>query len=399
MDTIEESTVEATAEATALSIALDTVNREVAAFDKINAGLKQLRTDYPVDVVVDVATTAGMKSAIVARAAYRGPRIALEHARKAAKAPVLELGKDIDALAGTISKELSIGEDWYDKQIKAQEELKAKQKAEADAKEAERVHAIHGRISLRFRTVPMRFAGKGSDDISAAVQSMLTEPLAEIDYAEFLEQATQAKEDALAALRGLLAGAVAREEEDERQRLLAIENAHKAEELRKQQEDFLAEQRRHREEVERSARALFEREEAARKEREAEEHRIAEAKREIRDKEAAIERARLDAEAAEKRAKQAEEQKRLDEEAATERARMMEETRVANEAREKAAQEAQAAADAERAAAAKAAKRLTRLHKLAPRMLEALKKAMHAVENNLGEEIAAIIAEAEGEPS
>lgn len=87
-----------------LTASLTAVQGHVAEFDKIAAGLAALAQAHPVDVVCDVTTPAGMKQAVAGRAAWRDPRVAVEKARKAAKAPVLELGRKIDAFAAEVTE-------------------------------------------------------------------------------------------------------------------------------------------------------------------------------------------------------------------------------------------------------------------------------------------------------
>lgn len=67
----------------------------ITEFDRVQAGIADLKTKYA-GVVFSVATTAGMKEAIAARAAVREPRIATEKARKAGKSPLLALDKMAD---------------------------------------------------------------------------------------------------------------------------------------------------------------------------------------------------------------------------------------------------------------------------------------------------------------
>ena len=93
-----------------LTAGIASVSSEVAKFDGIAAGLAALEKAHPKDIACDVTTTAGMKQAIAGRAAWREPRIAVEKARKAAKAPVLELGRAIDTFAKELETKLLAGE-------------------------------------------------------------------------------------------------------------------------------------------------------------------------------------------------------------------------------------------------------------------------------------------------
>lgn len=125
---------------TEIAADIETVRTAVGGIDKIAAGLAAIEQAYPKDVIIgDIQTTKGMAKAIEARAAWRDPRIAVEKARKAAKAPVLALGKAIDGFAFGLEAKLRAGEEHYDAQIKAEEQRKAAEKAERDRIERERV--------------------------------------------------------------------------------------------------------------------------------------------------------------------------------------------------------------------------------------------------------------------
>ena len=127
----------------AIATNITSVQGEVAKFDKIAAGLAAIEAAHPKNVIVDaINTPAGMRSAESAWRAWRGPRLEVEKARKAAKAPVLALGKAIDTFAAELEAKLSAGEDHYKAQITAEEERRAAEKAEAARKEAERLDGL-----------------------------------------------------------------------------------------------------------------------------------------------------------------------------------------------------------------------------------------------------------------
>ena len=85
-----------------MSTAVVEVQNAVAEFDKVAAGLAELKGKYA-GVVFDVTTTKGMDEAKAARAAIREPRYEIERVRKAAKAPILKLGKELDDRAKAIA--------------------------------------------------------------------------------------------------------------------------------------------------------------------------------------------------------------------------------------------------------------------------------------------------------
>lgn len=284
------------------------VGKDVKAFDKIAAGLERLRAQHPVNLVLDVTTPKGMQQAIAGRAAWRNPRTELERTRKAAKAPILALGRSIDQFAADLETQLRIGESNYHDQIKVEEERKARAKAEAEEKERDRVAAIQARIAFNFSSLPMRFASKPAAAIMAAMHAVSLAEISEATYAERSQDAIEAKARALSDLQVLHKAAEEREAESERLRVAAEEHMRKAAELAQQQADFEESKRAERQRIVDEANA---REAQQRVEREAQETRlrmIAEAEERIRraeraeeDRKAAAERQRLDEEAAERR--------------------------------------------------------------------------------------------------
>lgn len=359
-----------------ITLSIDKVKGEIAAFDKINAGLAKLRKQHPTNLVVDVTTPAGMKMAIAARAAYREPRVALERARKSAKAPVLDLGRSIDKFAAGIEEQLRIGESNYHDQIKVEEERKAREKKAAEEAEAARVQQIQGKIAFLFSTRASRVFGKPAEAIHAALVEVQQQEIAEAVFAELTQAAVDAKELAEASLTDMYRKQLAQEEEADRQRTQAEENRRKQEELRKQQEDFEAQQRAHREQIARELAERNAKEEAERAARKAEQDKIdadraalARERQAEEDRKAAAERAEQDRIAAEARAKadaEAAEARRGADEAAAEQRRIESEKAAAF-----AVEAERARVNAEKAAAKKA-KKLAQAQKCGPRLLAAL---------------------------
>lgn len=297
-----------------LTDGIKAVSSEVAKFDSIAAGIAALEKAHPTDVACDCTTTAGMKQAIAGRAAWRAPRIAVEAARKAAKAPVLELGRQIDTFARDLTQKLLAGENNYDDQIKAEEARREQEKAAKAEAERVRVQAHHDRIANDIRLAAARVAGGTSDAISRMLSDV--EGLAIDDsFEEFKGLAQAAKDETVEKLRALLEQTIAAEKEAAR---VKAEQEAEAQRLKAEREELarLRAEQEKRDAVEREAQA-----EAARIERER----------------LAAERATLEAEQAAARA----EQKRLDEEAAAARraaderaaAERAEADRVAAEAR------------------------------------------------------------------
>lgn len=175
------------------------VESALTEFESVNAGLTSLAERYPVDAVIDVTTGKGMVEAVAHRAAWRDPRLAVERIRKQAKAPVIALGKDIDARAAWITEQLLIGEVPMDRQIKAEE-------ARKEAIKQERINAEFGRVSAiqeaiaEIGMVAMAAAGNSSAHIAELIESQRAEVLSLGVFQEMLPQAQAAQNACLVKL-------------------------------------------------------------------------------------------------------------------------------------------------------------------------------------------------------
>jgi hypothetical protein len=133
----------------AIATSITTVQGEVAKFDQIAAGLAAIEAAHPKNVIVAaIDTPAGMRLAEASWRAYRNPRLEVEKARKAAKAPVLALGKAIDSFAADLEAKLLAGEEHYKAQITAEEARREAVKAEAARKEAERLAGLRQEVDV-----------------------------------------------------------------------------------------------------------------------------------------------------------------------------------------------------------------------------------------------------------
>lgn len=268
-----------------MSTELIEVTKAVAEFDRVAAGIGALRQKYA-GVLYDVSTTAGMKEATAARLAIREPRFEVERIRKAAKAPILALGKRLDTEAARITTELLRLEEPIDQIIKAEEDRKERERLAKIAAEKKRVADIQERIG-DIKGALVSAVNRASADI----QEFITETEAFViddSFAEFRDDAQQAKDDCIRKLREMHEHAVAMEVERER--------------LRKERAE-LAQQRAEEEKHRAAERArLAEEERVARIAREAEQAKQAELLRQQRaeqEKTARVERERLAAERAE----------------------------------------------------------------------------------------------------
>lgn len=356
--------------------AVHSTEREIAAMEKLEAGFTAIEKAHPANLALDVSTPQGMKDAIAARRAYREPRVEVEKVRKAAKAPVIALGKQIDAYAAKLTDRLLLGESNYDEQIKAHEEKVAREKTEAAEREAKRVQAIRDAIAINFTNVPRAAFGKSAEALLLVVQKLVELEPSEQDYAELLPDAKAAHGNALALVRDMHEKAVAAEAEAARLAEERRKQEEAAAELQRQREAFEREQKEARmlveaQERERQAQQA-QREAAEREQRRAEEERQRAEREKIEAERRALEEAKQRAEADRLAAI---ERKRLDEEAAAERERLAEEQRKADEAAAaaRAAEAKKAAAEAAKSARAQA--KLDAIHKAGPRLLEVLKLA------------------------
>ena len=192
-----------------LTASVTKVSQEVAKFDKIFAGLAELEKAYPIDVACDVRSTTGMKHAITGRAAWRGPRISVEKARQAAKAPILKLGKEIDAFAKDLEHQLLMGESHYDGQIKAEEKRKENERKSNAEAESLRIEKHVLRINL-IRNYVSASVGNKAEVISRSIAALEAYECGSF-YEEYQEQAKTAKVETMARLCEMHAAAIASE--------------------------------------------------------------------------------------------------------------------------------------------------------------------------------------------
>ncbi|MBB3193981.1 hypothetical protein [Roseateles terrae] len=221
--------------------------KAVVQFSKTEAALAELRQRHG-GVQFDLTTTAGDKAARAARLELVTLRTDLEKKRQAFKAPVLEMGKVIDAQAKRITGEILELEQPIDAQIKAEEARKEAIRAEKARIEAERV-AAHRAAIEKIRACLTRAQGLPSERVRnavAAVEGIEIDPAA---WEDFAEEAATARTETLTSLKVLLEQTEAKEAEAERQRQvaeeqarIAREQAEAAERLAEQQRQIAAQQ-------------------------------------------------------------------------------------------------------------------------------------------------------------
>lgn len=196
-----------------MSTAIVEVQSAVAEFDKVAAGIAELQKKYA-GVVYDVRTTKGMDEAKAARSAVREPRYEIEKVRKAAKAPILKLGKELDDRAKAITSEILQIEEPIDEQIKNEESRKEAEKQAKIEAEQKRVSGIQARIDA-IRNWPMNATGKPSSLVEQQLRNAEDYTIGE-DFEEFADTARAALETSRVALRGILAERQAHEAEQAR---------------------------------------------------------------------------------------------------------------------------------------------------------------------------------------
>lgn len=176
---------------------IDLVKNALVEFNSVEAGLQALRETYA-GVVYDVTTPKGMAEAKEAGKALRAPRLKVEAIRKAAKAPILALGRKLDDDAKRVTAEIAKLEDPIQAQIDNEEARLERIRQEAIAAEAARVEGIQEQIrQIRF-VVALPFTD------AAHVQRhivSLEELQVDDSFAEFQETAAAAKAASLARLR------------------------------------------------------------------------------------------------------------------------------------------------------------------------------------------------------
>lgn len=227
----------------AITEGMTAVKGEVAKFDKIAAGLAAIEKAHPKDVIVaDIHTKAGRKVAEEGWRAYRNPRLEVEKARKAAKAPVLALGKAIDTFAGGLEDRLSAGEKHYKAQIDAEDARAAEVARLAAEAEAQRVAEIREHITvIRGYLAHCEQLGMTSERIANGIAALESLVIDHGTYAEFEHEALKARDDTLAAMWRLHTQAAGREQEAARQEAIRLENERIAAELKAERERIAAE--------------------------------------------------------------------------------------------------------------------------------------------------------------
>lgn len=227
---------------------IELISTALVNFDRVSAGLALLTKNYQ-GVLYEVDTTMGMAHAKAARKAIRDPRYEVERVRKGAKAPLLALGKRLDAEATRITNALLTLENPIVEQIEAEEARKEAEKQAATDAEVARIAKIQARID-EIRGLVLELVGFPPDLISESIDETAA-ILIDDSFAEFKQIASDAREATLSKLLKMRDAAIAQEAEADRVKAeraelkrLRAENEAKEKELRDWQELAIAESKR-----------------------------------------------------------------------------------------------------------------------------------------------------------
>lgn len=230
-----------------MSAELEVVSKAIVDINAVSAGLAALSKQYS-GVIYEITTIAGMEKAKLARLAIREPRYEVERIRKAAKAPILALGKKLDAEAARIEAALLQIEEPIDKQIKEEEGRKERERQAKIDEDMRRVTALQERVA-ELRGNQSLSASSGAQLIAEHIADLERIPVDE-SFGVFFQQAGYAKAAGLDRLRALHKAALEHEaeqarikaEREELSRLRAEQLEREAME-RKQREALAAEER------------------------------------------------------------------------------------------------------------------------------------------------------------
>ncbi len=237
--------------------ALAAPGSKVVEYSRTEVALADLRARFG-NVVFDVKTSSGDKDARVARAEIKGYRTALETMRVDLKAPLLERQRLIDAEAKRITAELLALEEPIDAQIKLEEKRKADEKAARELADKARIADIRKKLD-ELRAIPVGLMDATPEQLANAVADLEEFKATREVFGEFADEAHTACTDVVMKVSEMHRAAIRRAEEaaqlaseraalakqraeqDERDRLAAVE---RAEQERKDREARDAEEAR-----------------------------------------------------------------------------------------------------------------------------------------------------------
>lgn len=216
-------------------VTAETVSTNLAAvraaaenFDAIAKSVLALEQQHPKALQLDLKVEANMAIAKAAYGAWREKRLALERSRKAAKAPVLALGRAVDGYAGQLEDSLRAGENNYKLQIEAREAEIARQEQERVERHEKGIATIRGFLE--------KAKGLQAARIQLGIDRLREMKFGE-DWEEYANKAYTAQQETLKALEQLLA-------ETKNAELLESERQRQREEQEAEKKRLDAEQQR-----------------------------------------------------------------------------------------------------------------------------------------------------------
>lgn len=181
-----------------VSTSLAAVRAAAENFDAIGKSVLVLEQQHPKALQLDLKIEANMAVAKAAYGAWREKRLALERARKAAKAPVLALGRAVDGYAGQLEESLRAGENNYKQQIEAREAELAKLEQDRIARHEAGIEKI------RNLAAEARAKRKTAAEIETGIKKMRDWEFG-ADWEEYANKAYMAKQETIKELEQLLA--------------------------------------------------------------------------------------------------------------------------------------------------------------------------------------------------
>ena len=185
--------------------------------------------------LVEVQNKAGRDQIHSAAMTYRDHRVTIEKTGKASrddatkfsKAVIAEESRLIEIITPEEKRLLALRDAW-DAKVEAEKQAKI-------AAERARVESIQERIKA-FSDIVLQSAGKGSAAIEGLIERLQEIVITDVDFEEFIPQATEAKATSLSALevayeaahaaeQAIEAARIKREEEDRQRAAEAAENA------------------------------------------------------------------------------------------------------------------------------------------------------------------------------
>jgi colicin import membrane protein len=212
----------------------------IAEYSQTAAALATLKAELE-GKLYEVGNATGLALAKFHRRELVTLRTDLEKKRKEIKAPALARCKEIDTEAARITAELLLLEKPIDDQIKVEEARKEEIAAEKRRQEEARVSQIRERIQ-KLNNIPLMAAGMASADLELFIARVEAQQIG-TDFAEYQQEAIEAKAEVIGKLKEALDATLAKEEELAKEKLRQEEEAQRLEALRIEQEKEAAAER------------------------------------------------------------------------------------------------------------------------------------------------------------